>query len=429
MYKTLTPAVPKAVSPAVIGDVPNLVGQLGFLQGVLDRRITFTSASSRTYFDSTGTLQTAAPDVPRFDYNPTTLAPRGLLLEGARTNSIRNSTAQGASAPSTFPTNFTSVASIGLTREVVAVGTVNGFSYIDIRISGTPSSTAANQFSFETTTGIAAATAQTWTHSAYIALVGGSTSNVVGINLKIDENTAAGATVTGSSGSSILSSLTASLQRFEFTRAFSGGGTVACAFPIIRIDCTNGAAIDITLRFAGMQMEQGSFASSYIPTTSAAVARSADVCSITSLASIGYNQLEGTILAGYEVQALSATSQRVASFSDNTTNNRIALGYSGSATARTLVASGGVSQGDVTCGTSTALTVVKLAFAYKTDDLACVQNGGTVGTDSLATIPTVSRVYIGYNDTGTNFSLFGWMRSLTYYPTRLPNATLQALTT
>jgi hypothetical protein len=56
--------------------------------------ITFTRASTATYFDATGTLQSAAIDVPRLDYDPATLAARGLLIEEQRTNSIRNNTMQ-----------------------------------------------------------------------------------------------------------------------------------------------------------------------------------------------------------------------------------------------------------------------------------------------------------------------------------------------
>ena len=49
----------------------------------------FTSrTTSGTYFDSTGTMQLAAPQVARIDYNPVTKVSKGLLVENARTNSL-----------------------------------------------------------------------------------------------------------------------------------------------------------------------------------------------------------------------------------------------------------------------------------------------------------------------------------------------------
>ena len=61
--------------------------------GTLDPRITFTRASTGTYFDATGTMQTAAINAPRWDYDPVSLQLRGLLLEDARTNLLLNSAA------------------------------------------------------------------------------------------------------------------------------------------------------------------------------------------------------------------------------------------------------------------------------------------------------------------------------------------------
>lgn len=55
----------------------------------LDSRFTFTRPDATTcasYFDQSGMLRYALPNEPRFDYNPITLAFRGLLLEGARSN-------------------------------------------------------------------------------------------------------------------------------------------------------------------------------------------------------------------------------------------------------------------------------------------------------------------------------------------------------
>ena len=59
--------------------------------GALNPALTFTRASTGTYFDNTGTMQTASANAPRWDYDPTTLALRGMLIEEARTNLFLNS--------------------------------------------------------------------------------------------------------------------------------------------------------------------------------------------------------------------------------------------------------------------------------------------------------------------------------------------------
>lgn len=52
----------------------------------VDPRITFSRASSATYFDNKGVLRTAPAGVPRIDYDPVTGECRGLLVEEQRTN-------------------------------------------------------------------------------------------------------------------------------------------------------------------------------------------------------------------------------------------------------------------------------------------------------------------------------------------------------
>lgn len=75
---------------------------LNLLTGRLPPAVAFAradcspSGACATYFDSTGTLQTAATNVPRFDNNPSSLAPLGLTLEQVSTNQIRNNTSVGA---------------------------------------------------------------------------------------------------------------------------------------------------------------------------------------------------------------------------------------------------------------------------------------------------------------------------------------------
>jgi hypothetical protein len=63
--------------------------------GTLPPNVVFTRASTATYFDASGALQTAATNAPRWDYDPLTLALRGMLKESARTNLLLNSAVLG----------------------------------------------------------------------------------------------------------------------------------------------------------------------------------------------------------------------------------------------------------------------------------------------------------------------------------------------
>ena len=73
-------------------DVPGAALDLSFMTpGTLDPRIVFARASTATYFDATGTMQTAASGAPRWDYDPITHVLNGLLVEQAATNLLLNS--------------------------------------------------------------------------------------------------------------------------------------------------------------------------------------------------------------------------------------------------------------------------------------------------------------------------------------------------
>lgn len=88
--------------------------RLGMASG-LDSRITFTRASAGSYFDGAGALQSAATDVPRFDYDASG-NPLGLLVEASRTNLLLNN--------ATLSTQSVTVAASQYTLSFYGTGTV-----------------------------------------------------------------------------------------------------------------------------------------------------------------------------------------------------------------------------------------------------------------------------------------------------------------
>ena len=69
---------------------------LDFTTAILDPRVTITrTGNTATVTNSSGVIVGINADLPRFDYNPTTLVCKGLLIEEARTNLLLNSLIDG----------------------------------------------------------------------------------------------------------------------------------------------------------------------------------------------------------------------------------------------------------------------------------------------------------------------------------------------
>jgi hypothetical protein len=401
---------------------------VGLVDKTFSQIITFTRASTGTFFDSTGTLQSAAIDAPRLDYNPSTLAAQGLLIEESRTNSIRNNTMVGAVAgtPGTLPTNW-AIAGSGLgtlTQTVVGTGTSNGITYIDVKFSGTTSTTGFN-IAFETATQIAALSGQTWTQSAFFALVGGSITNINNLRFQTEGRDSGGATVESFAGSDAKSTLTASLQRLSFSATLASAST-AYVRPVFSVNFASGVAIDITLRIGLPQLEQGAFATSVIPTTTTALTRADDVASVNTL-SPWFNASAGTIYVE-SVLAGDAVNKDAISIDDGTSNNTIQIRWSSGALAQAAVTVGGVNQASIApAGYSTVGTVYKRAFAFAVNDFQQVINGTSVGIDTSGSLPTVTTMRL--SSVASLGQMCGYFRRMTFYPRRMAQAEMITITT
>jgi len=174
----------------------------------------------------------------------------------------------------------------------------------------------------------------------------------------------------------------------------------------------------------GAQLEAGAFPTSYIPTTTTALTRSADVAAVNTL-SPWFNATAGTLYV--EGDAGGGNLPCFASIDDTTVNNRIQLRRATSDTLsgfRMVSSGGGV---DVSLLSGSAVGVNKLAAAFAASDQSAASNGALfTGITPITPIPTVTRLDIGAGVGST--LLNGYLRRITYYPVRLTNAQLQNLT-
>ncbi len=393
--------------------------------------ITFTRASTATYFDSTGTLQSAAINDPRLDYNPSTLAAQGLLIEESRTNSIRNNTMVGAVAgtPGTAPTNWTISTATGnlTTREIVGTGTENGIAYVDVRFVASGAFTAS--IYADSATGVAASNGQTWTTSFYVKLAGGSLTNVT-VQTSIVENDSGGIFLAGADSATFVpTSAALSTQRFTQTRTNTNAST---AFEWSRVKVNFTGAGDVTLRIGLPQLEQGAFATSVIPTTTTALTRAADGASVNTL-SPWFNSTASTLYAEWTNIAAAiptGATQVVAEISEATSANfyRIFQSQVVGVKATSNMFSGGANPGRLEAGGAYSNATVKAASAFAASDRALSANGGAAVTSATGALPVgVTTLLLGQQIGNLNF-INGWLRRVSYYPRRLSNAELVSIT-
>ena len=197
---------------------------------------------------------------------------------------------------------------------------------------------------------------------------------------------------------------------------------LATASGALRVASFSGTVTDV-IYGVGAQVETGSVATSYIPTTTAAVTRNADVVLVSGAVSGSIGQTQGTIYAEVDVKA-NKQSVRALQISNGTINNRIQLAYNGNDFTPAVV-SGGVVQASFTVPFVAGLN--KIAIAYANNDVVAYQNGVLVGTNTSASIPPCNQIEIG-SSIGTSAFFNDRIRAAALYTTRLSNADLMLLT-
>ena len=339
--------------------------------------MTVVRATTATRVNSAGLIELVANNIPRLDYSNGTCP--SLLVEPQRTNLALYSeqftnAVWTASAFNVSITSNTTISPDGTQNADTVVFGASGYLYQQFSIVGLASVT----FSIYSKT------------ATQVIVFGGATP--VGTDVYTTVNVGNG------------------WFRQILVRTFTGGGTGTLQ--------TLPFANNITAFLWGCQVEVGSYPTSYIPTTSAAVTRNADVISKTGISSL-IGQTEGTVFC--EFQTLENLYAYIG-VDDTTTTNRIIFFGLGD---NKLYAQLRDATGTIfTQGTNVINGKVKAAISFNSSGSVFYANGVQIHSDLGASYSTLSQFTFNHAS-----QIGAVINSAILFPTRLTNAELISLTT
>ncbi len=376
---------------------------------------TFSRASIGSYYDSAGILQTASSGTPRFDWDPVTHVAKGILIEESRTNLFPYSAA--------FNTGWTlNNSTITADTALAPDNTISA----DKLIANTSN---ANHSTYRTI----GATGSTYTLSVYAKKAEMSW-------LKLQYYTYYANFDLNSGTKGLLNGTSSSIQDV-------GNGWYRCSFSFLssnasnaEIKLTTGDTSGVNPLFAGnntdglyiwgAQLELGSFLTTYIPTTSAAVVRNEENLSIPT--GSWYNSAAGTASGDYTPNGIGSSSVAglyyfaSASYSNDAATTR--LGNTGNVHSAFSNSSGTIYISSLIGATGVSVgTRIKTAQTIKSGDYALSVNGGAVASNTATSLPSPTRVDIGSRSSGGQ-KANGPIRKFAYYPLRVSDVQLRLLT-
>jgi len=371
----------------------------------------FTRGSSATFVGSNGLIQSAAVNAARFDHDPVTLACKGLLIEESRTNNVFNSgnptlwNFTGTNEGSLIAPDGSNGLRAGLgTAQLVtnAASTTSATAYtLSVFLKRDNTDWIRVQYNHATNTNLLNAWFNLSTGTVGTVAVGTGTITSISASIVPAGNGWYRCSVTGTTPTT--------------------GGLTENIISAVSDNSVSRVAGSIYGVWGG-QIEAGSFPTSYIPTTTASVIRSADVCSITGSAFTSiWNGVDATVFfRGSRIANIVGLTNWA--LTSGTLATTILLDRSGSFER---LAVGGT--GIITRSPFTTLQEYKTATAVKTGDYAVSFNGETALTSSNTFALSLNAFVIGASYTGVGH-LNGWVNSIKFYKKRLPNAKLRTLT-
>lgn len=411
-------ALRRAVRAAHGADIALPSAGVDFATGHGLAALTFSAASGgRLYWDAAGVLQGAAAQVPRLDHDPLTGAPRGLLIEPARTNLLLHS-ATLSSSP--WVVN-------GVSRGTGAAAPAGG-TYVRIAASG--SGTAHEIYQQ-----VMVSSGTPYTSSAFVRWTGGQTwlrltVYATGLVGSAWFNLATGTWGTVSPGTIAHPpvALGGGQWRIAVTATATASGTGYWDLIATAGDGVSGSwtASGETYDLWGPQFEAGACATSYIATTSAQVTRAAELAGVAdAAAALGVRG--GTILVSARPFAAPqglARLLRLGSAADG-----CSLYLPDAATVPVFE----VRAADTTIASIDAPAALAgqitqdVAAGWAANDMALTVAGEAPAHDTAGT-PAASPSGFDLGHAGGAQVFAGWFERVLLFPRRLPDAALQILT-
>jgi hypothetical protein len=383
-----------------------------------DSQLTFTRASTATRVGPDGAIAVVGSNVPRIDYTGGGCGK--LLLEPQRTNLALYSE-QFDNA------GWTKLnATISANAATSPDGTQNADKLVE-------SATSAIHYC---ETSVSVISGQSYSYSVYakqgerhITLQGSAPTNSAYATFNLSTG------VVGASAVGSASIIDAGNGWYRCTLTFTSAATSVANMAVLLADSpTAGRSSSYSgngtsgVFLWGAQLEAGAYATSYIPTTAAAVTRLADACSKTGISSL-IGQTQGTLFLDFEKTNNDNTGLggyfRL-DVNDGTISNRILFGFDLNQVNATVI----VSAPQATISTTGVQTQkrIKAAFAYKANDFVMYVNGVQIGTDTSGSVPSgMANFQFGVNQT-TPTQTSGVVNQQLFFKTRLTNEQLQTLT-
>ena len=179
--------------------------------------------------------------------------------------------------------------------------------------------------------------------------------------------------------------------------------------------------------FWGVQFEQGSYPTSYIPTSGSAVTRVAETANGAGDAST-FNDSEGVLMA--EISALLQTdvSRRI-SISNNTNNNRILFQYVNTNEIYFVLISGGAVQTSLLYTSNNSTLFSKILLKYKQNDFSFWVNGFEVANDNNGiTFANGTLTELKFEGADGSGDFYGNIKQIQYFDSALNDSDLEKIT-